>query len=94
MKTKKIPLRKCISCGASKPKKELVRIVKNNENQVSVDLTGKQNGRGAYICADVQCFETAYKTKKISKCLEIEITEEIYSKLREVIEGNDITLKK
>lgn len=87
MKNKKIPLRKCIGCGESKAKKELVRIVKNKENQVNVDLTGKQNGRGAYICKDVNCFELAQKSNKIAKSLEIKISEEIYEELKSVIEG-------
>lgn len=86
MKTKKIPLRKCIACSQSKPKKELIRIVKNNQNEVSVDITGKSNGRGAYICRTIECFEIAYKTKKIARALETEITEEIYNRLKEVIE--------
>lgn len=87
MKTKKVPLRKCIACGESKPKKKLIRIVKNNENEVNVDLTGKLNGRGAYICANVTCFEAAYKSKKIAHSLQVEITDEIYNKLKEVIVG-------
>lgn len=86
MKAKKIPLRKCIACGENKPKKELIRIVKNNQNEVNVDLTGKLNGRGAYICPTKECFELAFKTKKIARSLETEITEEIYNKLKEVIE--------
>lgn len=85
-KTKKIPMRRCIACNQMKPKKELLRVVKNNENQVSVDLTGKANGRGAYICPTIECFEDAYKTKKFARNLEIEITEEIYIKLKEVID--------
>lgn len=85
MKNRKIPLRKCLGCGESKNKKELIRVVKNNENQVSVDLTGKLNGRGAYICPNLDCFENAYKGKKIARSLEIEITPEIYEKMREVI---------
>lgn len=87
MRKKKIPLRKCIACGESKPKKELIRVVKNNENQVMVDLTGKANGRGAYICPTVECFELAYKTKKFARNLEIEIDDDVYNKLKEVIEG-------
>ncbi len=86
MRKKKIPLRKCIACGESKPKKELIRIVKNNENEVSVDLSGKANGRGAYICSTMECFEGAYKNKKIQRALETEITEEVFNKLKEVIE--------
>ncbi|MDD2446092.1 MAG: YlxR family protein [Tissierellia bacterium] len=86
MKVKKVPLRKCISCGQSRPKKELIRIVKNKDNDVLVDLSGKVNGRGAYICASKECFEEAVKTKKLSRSLEIDITEEVYDKLREVID--------
>lgn len=85
MKAKKIPLRKCIACGEGKPKKELVRVVKNNENQVFVDTTGKMNGRGAYICPRIECFELAYKTNKFARNLEIEITEEVYNQLKEII---------
>lgn len=79
-------MRRCIACNQMKPKKELIRVVKNNENQVSVDLTGKANGRGAYICPTLECFEEAYKSKRFSRNLETEITEEIYMKLRETIE--------
>ncbi|HMM68945.1 MAG TPA: YlxR family protein [Gudongella oleilytica] len=86
MKTKKIPMRRCIACNQMKPKKELIRVVKNNENQVSVDLTGKANGRGAYICPTLECFEEAYKSKRFARNLETEITEEIYMRLREAIE--------
>lgn len=82
---KKIPLRKCIACSESKSKKELIRIVKNNQNEVSVDLTGKANGRGAYICSTMECLELAQKNKKIARALEIEIPDEIYEKLKEVI---------
>lgn len=87
MKKKKIPLRKCLGCGEGKPKKELIRVVKNNENEVMVDLTGKVNGRGAYICPNIDCFEIAYKGKKFSRSLETEITPDIYEKLKEVIEN-------
>ncbi len=85
MKIKKIPLRKCIACGQSKPKKELIRVVKNNSGEVFVDPTGKANGRGAYICPSKECFELAYKTKKISRSLDTEITEEVYDKLKDII---------
>lgn len=87
MKKKKVPLRKCIGCGHSKPKKELIRIVKNKENEVNVDLRGKLNGRGAYICRDIDCFEMAQKSNRIAKNLEIKISEEIYEELKSVIEG-------
>ncbi|MFR9296495.1 MAG: RNase P modulator RnpM, partial [Aedoeadaptatus pacaensis] len=54
-KTKKVPLRKCVGCSESKPKKELIRIVKNKEQEVFIDETGKANGRGAYVCKDIRC---------------------------------------
>ena len=87
MKKKKIPIRKCIACGEGKPKKELLRIVKTAEGDVKVDLTGKMNGRGAYICPTVECLELAIKSKKISRSLETEITDSIYEELKKVVKG-------
>ncbi len=86
MKTKKIPLRKCIACGQGKPKKELIRVVRTNENEVSIDLIGKINGRGAYLCTDVNCIKLAQKSKKLSRTLEVEIPSDIYEKLEKAIE--------
>ena len=85
MSARKIPLRKCIACNEMKPKKKLIRIVKNKDNEVKVDLTGKANGRGAYICPTVECFDKGYNDKKIQKALQVEVAEEIYSKLKEII---------
>ena len=73
---KKIPLRTCMGCNEKKPKKELVRIVKNNEGQICLDKTGKAQGRGAYICDCKECLE---------KVLEVKIPEEVYNNLRGVI---------
>lgn len=87
MKTRKIPLRKCIACGENKPKKELIRVIKTNEKEVKVDTTGKMNGRGAYICSKIDCFENARKNKKFSRTLEIEITDDIYENLKQIIES-------
>ncbi|WP_152912093.1 RNase P modulator RnpM [Caloranaerobacter sp. TR13] len=83
MKKRKVPLRKCVGCSEQKPKKELVRIVKNKEGIVSVDLKGKANGRGAYICRNIDCLEKAIKGKKLNKALEIDIPQEVYIKLKE-----------
>ncbi|MBP1925291.1 putative RNA-binding protein YlxR (DUF448 family) [Sedimentibacter acidaminivorans] len=85
MKTKKIPMRKCIGCMESFPKKELCRIVKNKENEVKLDLTGKVNGRGIYICKNADCFEKAIKTKRLAKSLEMEIPENIYEEIKQEI---------
>lgn len=89
MKTRKIPMRKCIGCMESFPKKELCRIVKNKENEIKLDLTGKQNGRGTYICKKAECFEKAVKTKRLSKSIEQEISEELYESIMQEISRDE-----
>ena len=88
MKVKKIPLRMCTGCMEMNPKKELIRIVKTPEGEICVDLTGKKSGRGAYVCRNIECFEKAYKAKRLSRNLLTQISDEIYDKLREEI-GNE-----
>lgn len=85
MKVKKIPLRMCTGCSEMKPKKELVRVVRNKEGEVSIDLTGKKPGRGAYVCKDIECLEKAFKTKRLERNLEVKIGEDVYARLREEI---------
>ena len=70
MKQKKIPQRTCNGCGAQKPKKELVRVVRSPEGEVSLDLIGKKPGRGAYICRNIECLKKARKTKRLARVLE------------------------
>ena len=82
---KKIPLRTCMGCNEKKPKKELIRIVKNKEGIISLDKTGKQEGRGAYICNSVECLEKVVKSKRLEKVLEKEISEQIYNNSKDVI---------
>ena len=82
---KKVPERTCIGCGNTKPKNELIRIVRDNENNVFVDLTGKKNGRGAYICQSEDCLEKAIKSNRLAKMFEIDINQKIYEDLRDVI---------
>ena len=89
MKTRKIPLRKCIGCMESFPKKELCRIVKNKDNEIHFDATGKLNGRGTYICKKTECLEKAVKSKRLSKSLEAEIPEEKYEAIRAEITKNE-----
>lgn len=79
------PQRTCMGCNSKKDKKELIRIVKNKENEISIDRTGKQEGRGAYICDDIQCLEKVIKSKRLEKILDSKIAEEIYENLRGVI---------
>lgn len=85
MKVKKVPQRMCTGCMEMKPKKELIRVVKNTEGDISVDLTGKKNGRGAYVCRNIECLEKAFKAKRLQRNLEAQISDEIYSRLKEEI---------
>jgi predicted RNA-binding protein YlxR (DUF448 family) len=85
MVVKKIPQRMCTGCMEMKIKKQLIRVVKNKEEDVSIDFTGKKPGRGAYICKNIACLEKAIKTRRLSKNLETTISEEIYEKLKEEI---------
>ena len=82
---KKIPHRTCLGCMQSKNKSELVRIVKQNDGKIFVDKTGKANGRGAYICNNVECLDKAIKSKRLEKNFETKIDNEIYESLRGVI---------
>lgn len=82
---KDLPKRTCIGCNEVKLKKELIRIVKNKEGEIFVDKTGKANGRGAYICDDIQCLEQAIKTKRLERSFETKISDEIYDELRKTI---------
>ncbi|MDO5650429.1 MAG: YlxR family protein [Gallicola sp.] len=84
-KVKKIPVRKCIGCGVAKPKKELVRIVKNKENEIFLDETGKANGRGAYLCYDEECLKKAIKSKALNRAFESAIDEETIKSLEDSI---------
>ncbi|MDO6354084.1 YlxR family protein [Caloramator sp. CAR-1] len=87
MKVKKIPMRMCLGCQEMKPKKELIRVVRSPEGDISIDMTGKKAGRGAYICKDINCLEKAIKAKRFEKALEVKISEEIYQKLREELKN-------
>lgn len=86
MKIKKIPLRKCVACNKNRSKKELIRIVKNKEGHVDIDLTGKINGRGAYICLTQECLEKSQQNKQLSKALKTNVPDELYDRVRNIIE--------
>ncbi len=81
MQSKKIPMRKCTGCNEMKPKKELVRVVKSPEGEISMDLTGKKSGRGAYVCRDMKCLKAAIKAKRLERAFECSIPEEVYERL-------------
>jgi len=82
---KKIPLRKCVATGEMHPKKEMIRIVRSKEGDVSVDLTGKKSGRGAYLSKSEDAIATARKRKVLDKQLEVKIPDEIYDELIRVV---------
>ncbi|MCI7210665.1 MAG: YlxR family protein [Ruminococcus bromii] len=95
---KKVPMRKCTGCMEMKPKTELIRVVKSpdvkDENgeitasgEISLDLTGKKSGRGAYVCKSAECLEKAHKAHRIERSLSCKIPEEIYEQLRTELEN-------
>lgn len=88
MKVRKIPLRTCVVTNEKLEKRELLRIVKTPEGEILADLTGKINGRGAYIKKDLEVLEKARKSKILEKRLETSINDQVYDKIKELIENN------
>ncbi|WP_449540047.1 RNase P modulator RnpM [Ferdinandcohnia sp. Marseille-Q9671] len=88
---KKIPLRKCIASGEMKPKKELVRIVRSKEGDVSIDLTGKKSGRGAYLSKDKECIILAKKKNILANQLKAKIDDSIYEELLQLVEKEKLS---
>ena len=87
---KKIPMRQCLGCREMKPKRELLRVVRSPEGEVSLDTRGKKPGRGAYVCPNADCLKKAIKTRALSRALETEIPEEVMHRLAaELEEGKD-----
>lgn len=86
---KKIPMRQCTGCREMKPKKELIRVVKSPENEISLDFKGKAQGRGAYVCHDMECLKKAIKSKALERSLDTKIPEDIYAQLTEQMEAGD-----
>ena len=82
---KRQPQRTCMGCNTKKDKKDLIRIVKNKENIINIDKTGKLEGRGAYICDNIDCLEKLIKSKRLERIFDMKISEEIYENLRGVI---------
>ena len=78
---KKIPMRKCVGCGEMMPKKELMRILRTEENEFCVDTTGKKKGRGAYLCHSAECFRKAVKNKGLERSFKQSIPPEVYDRL-------------
>ncbi|MBR4835632.1 MAG: YlxR family protein [Clostridia bacterium] len=84
---KKIPTRRCTGCGEHFPKNTLIRVLRTPEGEVVLDLTGKKSGRGAYICKNAACFKKARKSRRIETSLECHISEELYNRMEEELDG-------
>ena len=91
MKMKKIPMRRCVGCMESKPKKELIRIVAQGEGDLRIDATGKANGRGVYLCPKAECFAAARKKRAISRSLEMEISSQVLDRIFEELKQYERT---
>ena len=88
-KTMKIPMRKCMGCMQSFPKKELIRVVRSPEEEISLDFKGKKSGRGAYVCRSLQCLKKARKSGRIEKNLECTIPDEVYDRMERELTENE-----
>ena len=86
---KKIPMRQCLGCREMKPKKELIRVVRSPEGEVSLDDRGKKPGRGAYVCGNADCLKKAIRSKALERALSVKIPEELYLSLEERREEAD-----
>jgi predicted RNA-binding protein YlxR (DUF448 family) len=86
LKKKRVPMRMCLGCREMRPKKELIRVVKNKQGDINIDFIGKMPGRGAYICRDVSCFRKARKGKGLERAFETPIQEEIFQELERQLE--------
>ncbi len=89
MKSLKIPMRMCLGCNEMKPKKELMRVVKSAEGLISLDFTGKKNGRGAYICKSIECFNKARKSHRIEKSFSCRIDDSVYEVMANELEKTE-----
>ena len=85
---KKIPQRQCMGCRERKAKREMIRVVRGTDGSVSLDFGGKLNGRGAYICPDIQCLKKAQKAKSLERSLEVPIPEAVYERLEKEMGAN------
>ncbi len=85
--SKKIPMRQCIGCGEMKNKREMMRVLKTAEDGIILDVTGKKNGRGAYLCQSKECMEKARKTKGLERSFKMNIPEQVYESLQKEFDG-------
>ena len=86
MSIKKVPLRQCIGCGEMKTKKEMIRVLKTPEGEITLDATGRKNGRGAYVCPTMECLKKAIKSKGLERSFKMAIPREVYEALEKEME--------
>lgn len=86
---KKIPLRQCVGCQQMIAKKDLIRIIKTPEDNIELDVTGKKNGRGAYVCRSLECLNKAIKNKSIERSLKVNVPDDVYESLKKELENLD-----
>ena len=84
---KKIPMRQCLGCREMKPKRELIRVVRSPEGEISLDFKGKASGRGAYVCPNPACLKKAVKARALERAFSAQIPPEVYDKLNEEMEA-------
>jgi predicted RNA-binding protein YlxR (DUF448 family) len=89
MRPRRVPERMCVGCKTMRPKRELLRVVRNPEGEVSLDLTGKKSGRGAYVCPSLDCLNAALKGGRLNQALAVNIGEEVAEELRRAISKQD-----
>ena len=87
MTNKKVPMRQCVGCGEMKSKKDLLRVIKTPEEEIVLDATGRKNGRGAYICASMDCLKTARQRKGLERSMKVAIPQEVYESLEQEMEN-------
>lgn len=83
----KVPMRQCIGCREMKSKKEMMRVLRTTEGDIQLDVTGKKNGRGAYLCYSADCLEKAIRSKGIERSLKVPVSEEVYEMLKKEFEA-------
>ena len=88
VKVRKIPMRQCMGCSEHKPKSELLRVVRSPEGEVTLDMTGRKSGRGAYLCHDVKCLRRARKSRRLDHTLECTIPDEVYDRMEQELEND------
>lgn len=86
MKQRKIPMRMCVGCRELKPKRELLRVVRTPQDEITIDPTGKMSGRGAYVCKSPECLQRAIKTRQLERAFSHEVSQAVYERLRSAFE--------